>query len=430
MNFEQAIDWLTNRLRFGIKPGLERMNLMLEGLGNPERKLRAVHVAGTNGKGSTVSFMRHMLQEAGYMVGTFTSPYIETFNERISVNGKPIADHDFVKIVKKLKPIVERVEQTDVGPPTEFEILTVTAFEYFANVVDLDIVIFEAGLGGRLDSTNVVKPLVSIITNIGHDHIDILGDTIEAITREKAGIIKNNVPIISSVSQEEAIRVISDIAEDNGSPFYLLGREFNYHGVKQSNEKEAFTFQSPFNEMKNLEISMKGEHQIKNATVALMAIEFLRQHDSFAIDEEQVRKGLLNTVWIGRFEKISSQPLIFIDGAHNPEGIDTLSATIQRYYSEKRVRLIFSAMKDKPLEIMIKKLDLVADKIIFTQFEFPRCAEAKDLYELSNSTNKHYNPNWIKVIEQEKQEMDHDEVLIITGSLYFISEVRKYLSSL
>ncbi|EKN64992.1 bifunctional folylpolyglutamate synthase/dihydrofolate synthase [Schinkia azotoformans] len=425
--FNEALHWLNSRTTFGIKPGLERMNYMLEQLGHPERRLKTVHVAGTNGKGSTVSFMRHILQEAGYIVGTFTSPYIESFNERISVDGVPISDKDFVELVKKVKPIVEKCEATEYGVPTEFEVLTVIALEYFARVAVPYISLIETGLGGRLDSTNVITPLVSVITNIGQDHMNILGNTVEEITKEKAGIIKSGFPVVTAVEQPEAEEIIADVAKSKNSKLYRLGKEFKTIDTALHNGNEVFTFQSLFNRLENLEITMKGEHQVKNVATALMAIEYLKQYFAFVIDEEHIRTGLLKTTWKGRFEKVSDKPLTFIDGAHNPEGIDTLCKTIQRYYSDKKVHIIFSALKDKPLKEMIGKLDAIADKITFTQFEFARCTEASELFELSSSANKHVNVDWKEAIESEKREIgrSEEEVLIITGSLYFISEVRK-----
>ncbi len=425
--FNEALQWLNSRTTFGIKPGLERMNYMLEQLGHPERRLKTVHVAGTNGKGSTVSFMRHILQEAGYVVGTFTSPYIESFNERISVDGEPISDEDFVELVKKVKPIVETCEATEYGAPTEFEVLTVIALEYFAKVAVPYISLIETGLGGRLDSTNVITPLVSVITNIGQDHMNILGNTVEEITKEKAGIIKSGFPVVTAVEQPEAEQIIADTAKAKNSKLYRLGKEYKCLDTALHNGNEVFTFQSLFKKLENIEITMKGEHQVKNAATALMSIEYLRQYFSFVIDEEHIRNGLLKTTWQGRFEKVSDKPLTFIDGAHNPEGIETLCDAIKRYYPDKKVHIIFSALKDKPLNDMIEKLDSIADKITFTQFEFNRCAEAKELFELSSSGNKHLKENWLEAIESEKQEIgeNEEEILIITGSLYFISEVRK-----
>ncbi len=211
--YKEAISWIHGRLKFGVKPGLLRMEKLMEKLEHPEKNIRAIHVAGTNGKGSTVSFIRSVLQEAGYTVGTFTSPYMITFNERISVNGMPITDEEWRTLVTDIKPIVDELDKTDAGTVTEFEIITACAFLYFAKRADIDFVIFEAGLGGTFDSTNIVKPLLSVITSIGHDHMAILGNTIEEIAGQKAGIIKNSIPVITGVNQPEALGVIEAEAE-------------------------------------------------------------------------------------------------------------------------------------------------------------------------------------------------------------------------
>src|SRR5690606_15259339 len=206
--------------------GLSRMEWMMERLGHPENKIKAIHVAGTNGKGSTVSYLRNILQEAGYKVGTFTSPYIEAFNERISVNGKPISNDEIVSLLQVIKPLAEELEETELGGPTEFEVITAMALYHFGQASDIDFVIMEVGLGGRLDSTNVITPLISVITSIGFDHMNILGDTIEEIAAEKAGIIKRYVPVITAVDQQKAIEVISKKAKEEKSPFYQLGTDF------------------------------------------------------------------------------------------------------------------------------------------------------------------------------------------------------------
>src|SRR5690606_30256187 len=202
--------------------GLSRMEWMMERLGHPVNKIKAIHVAGTNGKGSTVSYLRNILQEAGYKVGTFTSPYIETFNERISVNGYPISDDEIVSLLNAIKPLAEELEELELGGPTEFEVITAMALYYFGERADIDFVIMEVGLGGRFDSTNIIKPLASVITSIGLDHMNILGESIEEIASEKAGIIKQNIPVVSAVSQEEAIDIIFNKAKEEKSPFYQL----------------------------------------------------------------------------------------------------------------------------------------------------------------------------------------------------------------
>src|SRR3954469_23771105 len=206
--YSEALEWIHARLRLGIKPGLKRMEWMMAKLANPERELKAVHIGGTNGKGSTVTFLQSILEAAGYSVGTFTSPYIEQFNERISVNGKPISDKEILDLTNVIRPLADELEETELGGPTEFEVITAMSFYYFANVNQVDIVLYEVGLGGRFDSTNIIQPIASVITNIGLDHTNILGHTYEEIAFEKAGIIKEGTPTFTAVKNKNAIRVI------------------------------------------------------------------------------------------------------------------------------------------------------------------------------------------------------------------------------
>jgi len=429
--YEDALSWIHGRLRLGMKPGLARMEWMMKRLGHPEEKIKTIHVAGTNGKGSTVSYIRNMLQEAGYRVGTFTSPYIETFNERISVNGKPISNEEIVSLLKVIKPLVDELEGTELGGPTEFEVITAMSLYYFGENPDIDFVIMEVGLGGKLDSTNVITPLVSIITSIGFDHMNILGDTIEKITGEKAGIIKQNVPVVSAVEQQEAIEVIKAKAKEENSQLYQLGQDF-YILDHQHNNGESFTLKADNQTFHNLTISMKGTHQVRNASLAVMAINILKNSEIVQIENHELATGLEKTKWIGRFEEVSNEPLVILDGAHNPEGIKSLVDTIQVHLKEKEIHIIFSALHDKKLDTMIRQLEAVAHNLTFTTFDFPRAASSRELYENSSKDeNFAMDDNWkdavktgIDIVTAEK-----NAVLVITGSLYFISEVRGFLLS-
>ncbi|GAF64090.1 folylpolyglutamate synthase [Bacillus sp. TS-2] len=234
---EEVIDWIHSLLSFGIKPGLKRMEWMLGTLGNPEKKSTFIHIAGTNGKGSTVSYLRNVLQSAGYSVGTFTSPYIECFEERISLNGHPISEEHLVQSAQLIRPLAEELAQTELGSPTEFEVITAIAFNYFAEMKP-DIVLMEVGLGGRLDSTNVLTPIASVITSIGHDHMHILGDTLEEIAFEKAGIIKLDIPVISGVKQKQAQEVIRKVSKQKNAALFQIEEDYGYkkqNGMNKSN---------------------------------------------------------------------------------------------------------------------------------------------------------------------------------------------------
>ncbi|MDQ0269997.1 dihydrofolate synthase/folylpolyglutamate synthase [Cytobacillus purgationiresistens] len=425
--YEEAIDWIHSRLRLGVKPGLTRMEWMMERLNHPERKIKTIHIGGTNGKGSTLTYIRSILETEGIEVGTFTSPYIEQFNERISINGVPIKDEEIVQLLNDIYPLAIELEGTEIGEPTEFEIITAMAFHYFAHIHPVDIALFEVGLGGRWDSTNVLHPLLSIITSIGLDHTKILGDTYADIAGEKAGIIKSGTPVISGVKQPEALQVINRTAKEKRSTVYQLGKQFSTFGHTSTGCGESFGLENIFHKREGLEISMAGTHQIENASLAVMAAEFLNQYFSFDISEESMKAGLKKAYWPGRFERVSNDPLIILDGAHNQEGIEALCHELEKRYPEKKKQVVFAALADKKLDQMIGMLDQTANKMIFVDFDFPRAAAAKDLYSLSSSTNKIADSDWKAVIQSERDSLSDEVMLVITGSLYFISEIKQWL---
>ncbi|WP_264738682.1 bifunctional folylpolyglutamate synthase/dihydrofolate synthase [Cytobacillus firmus] len=428
--YEEALEWIHSRLRLGMKPGLQRMEWMMEKLGHPERRIKSVHIGGTNGKGSTVTFLRSILQVAGYSVGTFTSPYFEKFNERISLNGIPIKDEDLVRVANDIYPLAIELEQTELGGPTEFEIITAMAFQYFGHVQPVDLVLFEVGLGGRYDSTNIIYPVLSIITSIGLDHTAILGNTYEEIAFEKAGIIKPGISVITGVKQEEALAVIQDKASSLKAPVYHLENEFKISDHKPLAQGESFSLETVFQSFPGLETGMSGKHQAENASLAVMAAELLNRYYSFLIEENHIRAGLKMAFWPGRFEILSENPLVVIDGAHNEEGIAALTAELNSRFGDKSKNIVFAALADKKLDKMISKLDSAADRITFTEFEFPRAASAEELYELSTNSRKHLHKDWKVLMETVLFDSGKDSVLIITGSLYFLSEVKPFLVKL
>lgn len=419
--YEEALEWIHSRLTFGMKPGLERIKWMMEKLGHPERRCRYVHVAGTNGKGSTIAFMQEILKSAEYQVGAFTSPYLESFNERITMNGEPITDDEIIELANAIKPVVDELEKTDLGAPTEFETITAMMFYYFGKVNVPDIVLLETGLGGKWDSTNIISPLLSIITSIGHDHMNILGDSLQEIAEQKAGIIKNGVPVISAVGQQEALEVIERHAKEKKAKHYLLNKDFQVGGT------EPFFVRTPFKQYDNLSIQMKGAHQIQNAALSVMAIDYLRVYYSFLIEDHHIQNGLDRTFWKGRFEEIKEKPKVILDGAHNPEGIAALKETVRANFPNQNIVVLFSCMRDKPYSWMIEQITAFADKIVFTTFDFPRAASAKELYDACQWPKKEFADDWLAAYENTLKTMDDNAVMIITGSLYFIGEVRKQL---
>lgn len=431
--YQEALDWIHGRLRLGIKPGLKRMEWMMDKLGHPEIKVKAIHIGGTNGKGSTVTFLRSILQTAGYTVGTFTSPYIEQFNERISINGKPISDREILELTNVIVPLAEELEKTELSGPTEFEVITAMAFYYFAEMINVDIVLYEVGLGGRFDSTNVVKPLASIITNIGLDHTNILGCTYEEIAYEKAGIIKERTPIFTAVKHPGALKVIEEQAEKRNAPIFRLDHEFFITEHESLMKGEAFTLKVGEHHFKKLEISLMGRHQTENASLAVAASLYL-DRQGLTITKESIRIGLQQGYWPGRFEILSENPLVIIDGAHNDEGVTALVQELSKRYADRHIHIVFAALRDKSYSKMIAKLDGIADQITFVSFDYPRAATAEELLAQSKSENKCAASNWQTYLLEEIPTLKENSMMVITGSLYFISQVKpiliKYLKNI
>lgn len=421
--YEEALNWIHGTLRLGIKPGLTRMELLLEKLNHPEKKNRFIHIAGTNGKGSTLTFISSVLQKEGYRVGTFTSPYIETFNERIAINSLPISDADLIHLANRIAPITEEIAVGEYGPTSEFEIITAMMFLYFAEFEKIDFGIIEVGLGGRLDSTNVLIPILSVITTIGLDHMEFLGDTIEEIAFEKGGIIKPSIPVVAGVLQDSVIETLEELAISRNAPFYLYKKDF----VAEKVGDKLLNYRDDFGELKALQIGLAGDHQIQNASVAIYSLRLLEAEKWIHLSEEGLRGGIADAFWPGRLEKIAQNPAIILDGAHNPEGIHALIQTLQQTNSEKIV-LLFSALLDKNYDEMIQEIQTNVDNVEFylTTFDFPRAMAKKDVLEVAEKHNLTPILDWKVFLEQILPELQ-ETPLFITGSLYFISEVRKYL---
>lgn len=280
MDYLESLYWIHERMKFGIKPGIKRMEWMLERLDHPEADIKGIHVVGTNGKGSTVSYLKNALMADGYEVGTFTSPYIETFNERISLNGQPVTDDEIVALVEIVKPVSEQlVEETELGPATEFEIITLMMFVYFGRLHPVDFVVVEAGLGARHDSTNVFMPVMTILTSIGLDHTHIMGDTYMDIAREKAGVIKPGVPLVYAVKQDEVKAYIKQEVENVHAKGIKLGRDFHI-----ITEGEEFTFRYNDYELSDIQLKMIGRHQQENASLAIAALIEMYERGLITVD--------------------------------------------------------------------------------------------------------------------------------------------------
>ncbi|KMJ60314.1 hypothetical protein AB685_05740 [Bacillus sp. LL01] len=422
-SFKELQEHISFTMKSEINLGLERMVRFLEKIGNPQDQIKIVHIGGTNGKGSTLRLLESMLKEGGHRVGTFHSPAYQYINDQISVDGHYISDKEMVEIIE----IFNESGLEEAGL-TEFELQTVMAFYYFACLKKVDFALIEVGLGGRGDSTNVIKPVLSIITNVGFDHIGFLGTTIGEIAYQKAGIIKKGIPIISGEQKQEAKEVIKKEAVLNESPAYFSGEDFAYSLVEREQVSEEFTFNGKKRLIENVRISMQGEHQVANASLAIKAYLTLAKMGLTEYEEEHLKAGLLKAKHPGRFEVVSRNPLIIIDGAHNDEAMEALVRSVERRYAKRKIVVLFSALKDKPIESMVRQLEKLASEIIFTSFDFSRAARAEDIFHLSHHHTKQFEENWKTAMDAAVSRLDDDFMLLVTGSLYFISETRSYLT--
>ncbi|MFK4879895.1 bifunctional folylpolyglutamate synthase/dihydrofolate synthase [Lactococcus petauri] len=423
MTIETALEWIHSRLKFNIRPGLTRIEALLKLLGNPEKELSMLHVAGTNGKGSTVAFTRGILEQLDLTVATFTSPFIATFGERMAINGHPIPDDKLIMYVEQLKPFVEEMDKDEnLAGITEFEIITALAFCYFADE-HVDVALIEVGLGGLLDSTNVIQPVATAITTIGMDHMDILGDTLEKIAAQKAGIIKPNTPLVTGKIADEALAVIAQTAQKNQAQHYQYGIDYQVEIL----ENERFNYKDDEIHLLNLEKSLLGLHQIDNAALAVKLTMVYAQKVGLSLSEEAIRKGLKRTFWPARMEEISRAPLTLLDGAHNVHAMQRLLENLKNEFSGRKITILFSALVTKDIPEMIKMLQTVDNsELILTTFDYPKALKLEDFTYLEKE-NVALAEDWKSTYAALKANLQKDDVLLMTGSLYFMSQIRAYI---
>jgi dihydrofolate synthase/folylpolyglutamate synthase len=432
----EAVDWIVNLAKFGIKPGLKRMEKLMELLEYPERRLKFIHIAGTNGKGSVCAYLTEVLKQSDYGVGTFTSPYIEQYTDRIRWNGANIADEDLLRVVNKLKPLVDQIAASELGQPTMFEVSTAVAIDYFARIACPDYVVWETGLGGRLDSTNIVKPIVTVITNVGHDHMEILGNTLELVAAEKAAIIKPGVPVVSAVEQPGVIEVMEQEAKKKNCTLYLSNRKFHYESISSQENNQVFNFEGPFRSIKQIHISMNGAHQVQNASVALMTIELLRQYYALIVEDDVLLRAMKETQWAGRLEMVSTEPRILIDGAHNPEGGAALAQALRDTYSYKKLHFVMGMLSTKNHSGYLRHILPLVDTLILTEPVWYKKEEAAKLAELAAALIQEMGlpdieiiaePNWKTALELVKNKTAEDDLAVVSGTLYLIGDVRSWI---
>lgn len=428
LTIEEAIEWIHSRLPFGTRPGLDRVAALLDLVDNPERKVPTIHIAGTNGKGSTVTYLRCMLEEIGLKIGTFTSPYIEEFNERIAINGHGITEKQLISYVEKYQYLVDELdEKNETAGITEFETLTAIAFDYFYEE-QVDVAIIEVGLGGLLDSTNITQPMLTAITTIGKDHTEILGETIEKIAFQKAGIIKKGIPVVTGNISEEAMLVIEEKASEMQSAIYRYGKEYRLEYLHPDKEwGEVFNFYGDAGKLTHVKIPLLGQHQTENASVAIQLFYLYSQIHQLNITERDIYKGLKKAYWPARMELMSLEPLIVLDGAHNDHAMERLVDNIKKEFPNREINILFSAVATKNIDQMLTRLKKIPKVHLYlTTFNYPRAIELSKMMHYADETTSIVSL-WQFGLGEILEKMTEDDLLLVTGSLYFVSQVRELL---
>lgn len=432
-SYAEALNFIHGRTKFKKIPTLDRMKLFLERLGNPQKGLKYVHVTGTNGKGSTVAMLRAVLMETGLNIGSFTSPFITRFNERIALNAKPISDEDLTRFARKVEPVVQQLDQElPTGGPTEFEIDTAIMFCYFAEKQP-DLVLLEVGIGGLYDSTNVITPLVSVITTVSWDHMKYLGDTLAKIAHQKAGIIKEKVPVVIGRLSPSAHQVIMEEATEKNAKVYELGKDFSARRINHNVIKAEIIYDGGQLHHFRSNLGLAGDYQVENSAIAITTVQIVLKKLGIPVVAADLKKGLALTQWPGRMETVINEPLVLLDGAHNLPGMQALVKTIHDDFSDREVYVLVAILADKQYELMLGELASLGNvHLMVTNFAGPgpQRPSANLTTTISEFKTKHpiqVAENWQTGFVKLSQELAADDVMIITGSLYFVSEVRKNL---
>ncbi|MFA4919828.1 MAG: folylpolyglutamate synthase/dihydrofolate synthase family protein [Thermodesulfovibrionales bacterium] len=442
MSYDETIGYLYSLQKYGIKFGLDNIGKLAAALGNPHESFPCAHVAGTNGKGSTAAVIASILQAAGHRVGLFTSPHLISFTERIRINGEEITEAGVIDLASEIRDIVSRFDDFN---PTFFEVVTAIALLYFQRQ-KADAVVMETGMGGRLDATNIVTPLVSVITNISFDHKYFLGNTLNEIAAEKAGIIKKGIPVVSADQEPEAAKVVREKARELSSALYLYGKDFSALLKKSDASGICFDYSDGSIKLKDLTLPLSGEHQMRNASLAVKAADlFLNsprlrvsaspRQDSSSRLLKYIRDGLASTKWPGRLELVQSNPPILIDGAHNPAAAHVLSKTIKSIFLNKykKIIMVLGIMSDKDMKGIMGPLLPLASEIIVTAPSYERAASPGRLAEIAaslgfsdiriSSTVKEA----IDLAIKDGRQMPDSPLIVITGSFYTIGEAMEAL---
>lgn len=419
MTYDEALSYLESLGAFGIKPGLQRIELLLKKLGQPQKKTQFVHVTGTNGKGSVTSMLTNIFKSAKLKTGNFTSPHLVKWNERININGVSVSDEQLAEAIEKVKVAADEVG-TLLEPPTQFEIITAVAFYLFAQA-KLDIVVLEVGMGGLLDSTNVIEPLCSVITNVSLDHTDKLGDSLQELAEQKAGIIKTNIPVVTA-TEGEVLTVVQTEAVKKNAKVYLLGKDFSVTIQESSFAQQQFTFNYGQNSYSYM-ISLAGKHQVDNAALAVMTALLVSEKYS-SITQQTIKEGLSQTRWAGRLEQIEDKPIVIVDGAHNLASAKVLRKAIDDYFSSQKICFVLGIMKDKDIKGIVDVLVQKQDILLATRADdSTRAAQPEDIVKHTSAQSFTF-ADVEKAIDKAKELALKDGVVIIAGSLYLVGQVK------
>ncbi|HET2806413.1 TPA: bifunctional folylpolyglutamate synthase/dihydrofolate synthase [Streptococcus pneumoniae] len=420
--------WIANYRTDQPHFGLERMVELLALRGNPHLKLKVLHIGGTNGKGSTIAFLKKMLEKLGLRVGVFSSPYLIHYTDQISINGESISEARLEALMADYQSLLEGEAVANLQDTTEFEIITALAYDYFASE-QVDVAIMEVGMGGLLDSTNVCQPILTGITTIGLDHVALLGDTLEAIAEQKAGIIKQGMPLVTGRIAPEALTVIDRIAEGKDAPRLAYGTDYQVRHQESVVTGEVFDYTSAVRQGR-FQTSLLGLYQIENAGMAIALLDTFCQEDGRELaSNDFLGQALEETSWPGRLEIVSRDPLMILDGAHNPHAIKALLVTLQERFADYHKEILFTCIKTKALEDMLDLLGAMPDtELTLTHFADSRATDESVLKEAAKSRNLSYQ-DWHDFLEQNLTDKKEEKqtVRIVIGSLYFLSQVRAYL---
>ena len=424
----QNNQWIANYRTDQPHFGLERMEELLALRGNPHLKLKVIHIGGTNGKGSTIAFLKKMLEKLGLRVGVFSSPYLIHYTDQISINGESIPEARLEALMADYQSLLEGESATNLQGTTEFEIITAIAYDYFASE-QVDVAIMEVGMGGLLDSTNVCQPILTGITTIGLDHVALLGDSLEAIAEQKAGIIKQGTPLVTGHIVPEALTVIDSIAEAKNAPRLAYWSDYQVRHQESVVAGEVFDYTSVVRQGR-FQTGLLGLHQIENAGMAIALLDnFCQEEGRELASNHLLTQALEETSWPGRLEIVSREPLMILDGAHNPHAIKALLTTLQERFADYRKEILFTCIKTKALEDMLDLLEQMPDtELTLTHFDDSRATDESVLKEAAKSRNLSYQ-DWQDFLEQKLTDKKEEKktVRIVTGSLYFLSQVRAYL---